>query len=95
MLDNEDVKNEILNYLGDNGIKMITNFYKKYNNVFPLIVEDDGVPISVNLHLGMPLRNHINEKFNIVPNEIKNWITYEDYIYNMVMKIAKENINNI
>ncbi|MBR6907889.1 hypothetical protein IKN40_05380 [bacterium] len=90
MLDNEEVKKEVLNYLGDNGIKMITKFYKEYHNVFPLIVED-GVPISINLYLGMPLRNYINEKFNIVPDKIKNWIIYEDYIYNMVMKIAKEN----
>ena len=90
MLDNEEVKKEVLNYLGDNRIKMVTKFYKEYHNVFPLIVED-GIPISINRYLGMPLRNYINEKFNIVPDKIKNWITYEDYIYNMVMKIAKEN----
>ena len=90
MLDNEKVKQEILDFLGENGVKMISNFYKKYNTVFPLIIEDN-VPISVNLHLGMPLRNHINEKFNIVPNEIKNWIIYEDYIYNICINIAKEN----
>lgn len=90
MLDNEQVKQEIINFLGKKGVKMISKFYKEHKTVFPLIVED-GVPISINLHLGMPLRNHINKKFNIVPNEIKDYGTYEEYIYNMCIKIAKEN----
>jgi len=89
MLNNEEVKKELINYIGENNIKMFSKFYKEKKTIFPVIVED-GIPISINLFYGKSIRNYINEKFNIVPNEIKNWTTYEDYIYNMLVNIVKE-----
>ena len=41
---------------------------------------------------GRSIRNHINEKFNIVPNEIKDWGEYEDYIYNIMESMILERI---
>ena len=89
MIDNEKIKEEVLNFLGDHGLKMVTKFYKEHKNVFPLIVED-GIPISINMYLGRPLRNHIRQKFPEIDDKM-DYCQYEDYIYNMVMKIAKEN----
>ena len=81
MIDHEAVKEEILKFVrGEKGFKQFIEWYKTKKHIFPLIVED-GIPISVNLHYGMAIRNHINEKFHIVPDEIDNWADYEDYIY--------------
>ena len=87
-LNNLEVRNEIIDYLGEN-LKLISEFYKKYSTPFPLISEG-GMPISTNLLIFTPLKNHINKKFNAVPNHIKNWITFEDYIYNMILDIIKK-----
>ena len=88
-LNNQEVRKEIINYLGKN-LRLCEEFYDKYSTPFPLI-SAEGIPISMNLMMFMPLKNHINEKFNAVPNHIKDWITFEDYIYNMVLDIIKEN----
>ena len=89
MLNNEDVKKEISNYLDKDLWEMLVGFYDKYKTPFPMIVED-GCPISVNMFVGRSIRNHIQEVFNVVPDKIKDWGTYEDYIYNMVVNIIKE-----
>lgn len=89
MLDHKAVEKEILDFIGEDGFEMLKGFYKKYHNVFPLVVEDN-IPISINLYYGKAIRNHINEIFKVVPNEIKDWGTYEDYIYNMIVRMIKE-----
>jgi len=99
MIDHEAVKQEILNFVrGEEGFKQFIEWYKTKKHIFPLIVED-GIPISINLHYGMAIRNHINKVFHIVPNEINDWAKYEDYIYylmeNMILdRITKEENNN-
>jgi hypothetical protein len=42
------------------------------------------------MFVGRSIRNHIQEKFNVVPDKIKDWGTYEDYIYNMIINMIKE-----
>jgi hypothetical protein len=90
-LNNEEVKKEILNFIQEDGLKMMIGWYKDKKRVFPMLIED-GVPISTNLFYGMAIRNHIQKKFNVVPDKINNWGTYEDYIYNMLENILKEKI---
>ena len=98
MIDHEGVKQEILNFVnGEEGFKKFIEWYKTKKNIFPLLVED-GIPISVNLYLGAGIRNHINDKFHIVPDEINNWADYEDYIYYLMegmildrIKLEEEN----
>ena len=90
-LNNEDVKQEILNFIQEDGLKMMIKWYKDKGRVFPLLVED-GIPISTNLLYGMAIRNHIQEEFNVVPDKINDWGTYEDYIYNMLRNILEEKI---
>ena len=89
MLNNEEVRKEIINYLGKRNLNKLKEFNDKYRTPFPLIVED-GVPISFHIYMQIPLNNYINEKFNAVPDHINNWITFEDYIYNMVKDILKD-----
>ena len=90
-LNNEEVKQEILNFIQEDGLKMMIGWYKEKHRVFPMLVED-GCPISTNRFYGMAIRNHIQEVFNVVPNKIKDWGTYEDYIYNMLKNILEEKI---
>jgi len=90
-LNNEEVRQEILNFIQEDGLKMMIRWYKDKGRVFPLLVED-GIPISTNLLYGMTIRNHIQEKFDVVPNKIKDWGTYEDYIYNLLKNILEEKI---
>lgn len=92
MIDHEAVKKEILEFVGgEKGFQKFIVWYANKKNIFPLIVED-GIPISVNLHYGMAIRNHIQKKFNIVPNEIEDWARYEDYIYNLMESMILERI---
>ena len=91
MLDNKAVREEIKNYIDDDLWKMLIRFYEEHKNPFPLIVED-GCPISVNMLVGRSIRNHIQEVFDVVPDKIKDWGTYEDYIYNMLRNILEEKI---
>lgn len=88
-LNNEEVKKEISNFIDKELWETLVGFYDKYKNPFPTIVED-GCPISVNMFVGRSIRNHIQEKFNVVPDKIKDWGTYEDYIYNMIINMIKE-----
>jgi len=90
-LNNEEVKQEILNFIQEDGLKMMIGWYKEKGRVFPLLIED-GVPISTNLFYGMAIRNHIQKHFNVVPDKIKDWGIYEDYIYNMLKNILEEKI---
>lgn len=90
-LNNEDVKQEILNFIQEDGLKMMIGWYKEKHVVFPMLVED-GCPISTNLLYGMAIRNHIQTTFDVVPNKIHDWGTYEDYIYNMIKNILEEKI---
>ena len=92
-LNNEEVKQEILNFIQEDGLKMMLGWYKEKHQVFPLIVED-GFPISTNRFYGMAIRNHIQEKFNVVPDKIKEWGTYEDYIYNLLKNMLEEKIKD-
>lgn len=92
MIDHEAIKKEILEFVGgEAGFQKFIVWYANKKHIFPLIVED-GVPISVNMIYGRSIRNHINEKFNIVPNEIKDWGEYEDYIYNIMESMILERI---
>ncbi len=88
-LNNKEVKDEIINWLGENNLKLCKELYNTKGSPFALFSQD-GIPISTYLMLFMPLLNHINEKFNAVPNHIKDWITFEDYIYNMILDIIKK-----
>lgn len=90
-LNNDEVKQEILNFIQEDGLKMMLRWYKEKHRVFPLLIED-GVPISTNLLYGMAIRNHIQKEFNVVPDKINDWGTYEDYIYNMLRNILEEKI---
>ena len=58
------------------------------------MIVEDGCPISVNMLVGRSIRNHIQEVFDVVPDKIKDWGTYEDYIYNMVKNILEEKIKD-
>ena len=89
MINHQEVKKEIIDFIGEKNIKMFINFYNEKKNIFPVIVED-GILINVNNLIGENIRNYINDKFNIVPYEINNWTTYEDYIYNLMVEIVKE-----
>lgn len=92
MIDHEAVKKEILEFVGgEDGFKKFIVWYINKKHIFPLIVED-GIPISINLHFGMAIRNHINKKFNIVPNKIDDYGKYEDYIYNLMESMILERI---
>lgn len=90
MLDNNKVQESIIEHLGEQNITMLSKFLIKHKTPFPTIVIDH-VPISMRLQIQTPLNNYINKKFDAVPNHIKDWITFEDYIYNMVLDIIKEN----
>jgi hypothetical protein len=87
-LNNQEVRKEIINYLGKN-LQLCERFYKEYRTPFPLISQD-GMPISMHLMIFMPLLNHINDKYKAVPNHIKDWITFEDYIFNMILDIIEK-----
>ena len=92
MIDHEAVKKEILEFVGgEKGFQKFIVWYANKKHIFPLIVED-GIPISINLHYGMAIRNHIQNKFNIVPDEIPDWGKYEDYIYNLMESMILERI---
>jgi len=89
MLNNEEVRNEIIEFLGEKNIKLCEESLNKHGILFPTVVEDK-IPISMRLFLQIPLNNHINKKFDAVPTHIKDWITFEDYVYNMLKDIIKE-----
>lgn len=86
MIDNEKIRQEIIEFLGDKLIHDMKGWLRDKKTIFPLLVED-GCPISVNLHLGMPLRNHIRKLHPEIDEEME-YDQYEDYIYNMCCDIV-------
>ena len=88
MIDNEQIRKDIIEFLGNKWLKKMKDWLETKKTVFPLIVED-GCPISINLHLGMPLRNHIRKLHPEIDEEM-TYDKYEDYIYYMVENIVKE-----
>ena len=90
MINNDEIKQEILKFIEEDGLKMMIGWYKKYKIPFPLIVED-GCPISTNLLYGMAIRNHIRKKFPQIDEEM-DYNQYEDYIYNLIDNMLKEKI---
>ena len=91
-INNDEIKNEIINFIGRQGIEMLQREYKTHKQVFPLVVVD-GIPISFNMHYGQAIRNHINEKFNVMEITGMDYTQYEDYIYEIVKSII-ENYEN-
>lgn len=88
MIDNEQIRKDIIDFLGTKWLKKMKGWLETKKTVFPLIVED-GIPISINLHLGKALRNHIRKLHPEIDEEM-TYDKYEDYIYYMVVNIVKE-----
>lgn len=87
MIDNEKIRQDIIDFLGDKMLLKMKEWLETKKTVFPLLIED-GCPISVNLYLGMPLRNHIRKLHPEIDEEM-TYDKYEDYIYYMCCDIAK------
>jgi len=89
MLDNNEVKNKLIEYIGKDNLKLLASFYKKHYLLFPLLSQD-GIIINTNQLYGQSIRDYINEKFNIYPDKIKDYTQYDDYIYEMILNILKD-----
>lgn len=86
MLDNNKVKEELINYIGERNLKMLANFYKEHKLLFPFLSQD-GIIINTKQIYGESIKKYINDKLNIYPNIIGNEIQYDDYIYEMILDI--------
>lgn len=88
MLDNNKVKEELIQYIGERNLKMLANFYKKHKLLFPYFAQD-GILINTKQLYGESIKSYINDKLKIYPNEINDEIMYDDYIYEMILNILE------
>lgn len=89
MLDNNEVENKLIEYIGEDNLKLLASFYKKHYLLFPLLSQD-GIIINTNQFYGQSIRDYINENLHIYPDKIKDYTQYDDYIYEMILNILKD-----
>ena len=87
MIDNDKIREDIISFVGDKWLLKMKEWLKTKKTVFPLIIED-GCPISMNLHLGQMIRNHIRDIHPEIDEEM-SYDQYEDYIYYMCCDIVE------
>ena len=87
MVDNEKIRNEAIEFLGEEMLDKMKGWLKDKKTLFPLLVEDN-ITISTNIYLFTPLKNHIR-KNNPQIDEEMTYDKFEDYLYCMVEDIVK------